>query len=104
VTTTPIACTLNGEQLSARRRGAAAVAARALIEARATDSGARFRFQAEAEADLLDLIEAESSCCSFLRFDLDRDDETLSLTVEGPSPALPLIFELFGLAEEPSPR
>jgi hypothetical protein len=41
------------------------------------------------------VIAAESSCCGFLRMDLQRAEDGLVLDVAGPQDALPVIAELF---------
>jgi hypothetical protein len=85
MTDTRIACTLDDEQLSGRLADIARLTDRALIDHEPLPSGARFRFRPEAERDLLALIAAESSCCSFLRFQLERREGELELTVEAPT-------------------
>lgn len=95
----PIACNLNAEQLVSRVDEAGALAQRYLLSFEPTGEGARFVFAGDARADLDALIEAESKCCSFLRFELVRQGATLELTVEGPPEARPLIFGLFGVTE-----
>jgi hypothetical protein len=40
------------------------------------------------------LIEAEEQCCSFLRFELGEDGDTLTLTVAAPEGAEPVAQDL----------
>jgi hypothetical protein len=40
-------------------------------------------------------IAAESSCCAFLRMDLQRAEDGLVLSIAGPPDAGPIIAELF---------
>jgi hypothetical protein len=93
----PIACTLSAAEQDERCRAARGLAARWLLDWAETASGASLRFDAEAEGPLKELIAAESQCCAFLGFDLRRRDGALSLEIEGPQEARPIVFELFGL-------
>ena len=93
----PIACTLSAAEQRERAALAHGLVADSLIDSAVTDRGAILRFQPEAESELKQLIAAESECCAFLDFDLRRKDGALSLTVEGPPAAHPIIVELFGL-------
>jgi hypothetical protein len=49
----------------------------------------------DTERELRAVIAAESSCCGFLRMDLQRAEDGLVLDVAGPQDALPVIAELF---------
>jgi hypothetical protein len=94
----PIACTLSVAEQDERCRTARELAARWLLDWTETATGASLRFDAEAEGPLRELIAAESRCCAFLEFDLRRTGHALSLDVEGPEEAKPIVFELFGLS------
>jgi hypothetical protein len=92
----PIACTLDTAEQARRASEIGALAARALIDAQETAGGARFEFRGFVEAELRDLIRAESECCPFLGFDLQRRNGTLVLDVSAPSEARPMVVALFG--------
>ena len=51
--------------------------------------------RAKAALDIDRLIEAESRCCPFLRFELDTGGDELVLAVSGPEDARPVIEALF---------
>lgn len=84
----PIACTLSGKEIRARKASLlpGLVARATLITA--TADGYKFHF--ESSGDVLRVItetlEAERQCCRFLRFDLSLDPDCgpILLTVSGP--------------------
>jgi hypothetical protein len=96
-TTTPIACTLSAGEHRDRTRELAALAARALRSREQTRDGERLVFAGgdDTERELRDVIAAESSCCAFLRMDLERSGQGLVLDIAGPPDARPIIEELF---------
>lgn len=71
-----------------------------LIAREATESGVRVRLRDtdEVERRTRELIAAESSCCSFLTFRLDRVDRELILEISGPDHARPIIDLFFAPA------
>jgi hypothetical protein len=93
----PIACTLSPGQYQDRTGELAALAARALRSREQTPDGERLIFtdSPATEQELRAAIAAESSCCAFLRMDLQRADEGLVLDIAGPRDARPIIAELF---------
>lgn len=93
----PIACSLSATDLAARKRDIAAIGRDALRSRTPVDGGARLTFAATdtVERQLRAVIAAEAECCSFLDFDLRRDDDALQLVVTGPAEAQPIIEELF---------
>ena len=93
----PIACTLGAAQSKERTAELAALAERALRSRQETADGERLVFadSAEIERELSSMIDAESSCCAFLRMDLARRDDGLVLDIAGPQDARPIIAELF---------
>lgn len=92
-----IACSLSGGDQAKRLEEIADLTRRALLETLETTDGLRLRFAAQpgVRSELEQLIEAESRCCSFLRFTLNPDDDDLVLDVSGPKEARPLIDEMF---------
>jgi hypothetical protein len=93
----PIACTLSPGQYKSRTHDLAAIAARALRSREQTADGERLTFEdsADTERELRAAIAAESSCCAFLRMDLQRADDALVLDIAGPQDARPIIADLF---------
>ena len=49
------------------------------------------RFDAAAEDEVRRWVRAESECCAFLCFDLDRADDELRLSVTGPPGSEPVL-------------
>jgi hypothetical protein len=93
----PIACTLTPGAYKDRTGELAALAARALRARERTTEGEQLTFTdtAETERELRAVIAAESSCCAFLRMELNRTGEGLVLDIAGPPDARPVIAELF---------
>jgi hypothetical protein len=99
----PIACTLTPDGLTARVALIDALATDGLIDRTPTDAGLRVRLRdtPEIERRTRELIAAESTCCAFLDFNLDRDGDDLVLDIAGPGDARPVIDMFF--APEPLP-
>ena len=93
----PIACSLDAAGQEERAAAFGALAERALVEREPTPRGWRllYRDAAGVEDTLRSLIAAESRCCPFLDFALERSDEHLALTVEGPPSGRELVETLF---------
>lgn len=93
----PIACALSAREFADRKAQTAQIARYALRARQSTEHGCLLSFAADAdtEAQLRDIVAAESRCCSFLQMDLRRSGETLELEVTGPDEARPIIEELF---------
>jgi hypothetical protein len=91
----PIACTLTGAEMSARRVEMA-VLARDLLSADAQETHAVLRFrQAPATRErVAAFVAAESRCCAFLRMELRDDPDALTLTIDAPADAGPVLGEL----------
>jgi hypothetical protein len=92
----PIACTLTPDGMTARLALIEALAADGLLDRTPTDAGLRVRLRdtPDIEQRTRELVAAESRCCAFLDFDLDRDNGDLVLDISGPVDARPVI-ELF---------
>lgn len=92
-----IACTLTSEQYRSRTAALADLAGAALTSRRSIEGGERLTFvdRPAVECELRAVVAAESSCCSFLRLDLRREEDGLVLDVTGPADAQPMIAELF---------
>jgi hypothetical protein len=93
----PIACDLTPDGMTARRALIDALAADGLIERAPTDTGLRVRLRdtPEIERRTRELIAAESACCAFLDFNVDRDGGHLVLDIAGPDDARPVIDLFF---------
>ena len=100
MTDMPIACTLTPDGMSARLALIDALAADGLLDRTPTDAGLRVRLRdtPEVERRTRGLVVAESKCCAFLDFELDRDDGALVLDIAGPADARPVI-EMFFASE-----
>jgi hypothetical protein len=96
MTSEPIACTLTPDGMTARRALIDALSADGLLHRAATDAGLRVRLRdtPDIERRTRELIAAESSCCAFLTFDLQRADDALVLDIIGPPDARP-VLDLF---------
>ena len=96
----PIACTLTPDGMTARLALIEALAADGLLDRTATDSGLRVRLRdtPEIEQRTRELVAAESACCAFLDFDLDRELGELVLDISSPEDARPVI-EMFFVPE-----
>jgi hypothetical protein len=93
--TPPIACTLTEAEWPARRAEMAAIA-RELVSAEACAGGGVLRFRAgeRTRERVAAFVEAERRCCPFLTLELRDDPEALTLTVQGPPGAEPVVGEL----------
>jgi hypothetical protein len=91
----PIACSLPPADYAKRRAHIDDITRSALLGREPIESGERMTFAPEAEADLRELVAAEAECCSFLRMELSRSGDALTLDVTGPDDAQPIIAELF---------
>jgi len=93
----PIACTLTPDGMTARLTLIDALAADGLIDRAPTQAGLRVRLRdtPQIEHRTRELIAAESRCCPFLEFNLDRDGGELVLDIAGPQDARPVIEMFF---------
>jgi hypothetical protein len=92
----PIACTLSPDGMTARRALIAALGADGLLDRTPTHAGIRVRLRdtPDIEQRTRALVAAESKCCAFLDFSLQRQAGDLVLDIGGPAEARPVI-ELF---------
>ena len=93
----PIACTLSAASTTTGPPSCAALAARALRSRERTPDGERLVFAAAAadERELRAVIEAEASCCAFLRWTCTASSAASCSTSPAPQDARPIIAELF---------
>jgi len=85
-TNLPIACTLTPDALSARKAGLLARVVRQAVARVDLEDGVRLTFPAASLADVASVIDAERTCCRFLRFTLvvEPDSGPLLLALTGP--------------------
>lgn len=93
----PIACTLDAGGMAARLARFDALAADGLLVREPTPAGVRVRLRdtPEIERRVRELVAAESACCAFLTFALDRHAGELVLDMAGPAEARPIVERLF---------
>ena len=93
----PIACTLTPDGMNARLALIDDLTGDGVLERVATSSGVRVRLRdtPAIEQRTRALIAAESKCCAFLSFALQRDGDGLLLDVSGPAEARPVIDMFF---------
>lgn len=82
---TSLACTLPPEGLQQRLAWIEAVTARGLVAHTLTGDSLQLRYRLELAAELERIVAAERACCAFLRFDLQRLDGEVQLTLHAPS-------------------
>lgn len=82
-----VACTLDLQGMTDRRRRWHALADRAFVERVETEDGLRlvFRQGDGVEAELSELAGLESECCAFARWTVGADDGSVVLGVSGDS-------------------
>jgi hypothetical protein len=91
----PIACTLAAADRPARRKEMAAIA-RDLVCADAHEAHAVLRLRPDdgTRERVAAFVAAESRCCAFLRMELRDEPDALTLTIDGPAGAEPVVGEL----------
>jgi hypothetical protein len=83
----PIACTLTGASLEERAVWLGRLGEAALIDGARGGDRLDLRFRPEAADDVHELVRAESECCPFLSFEVDRGAGEVRLAVTGPPEA-----------------
>ena len=103
MTDPPIACTLTSDAMTDRLAFIERLAQDGLIARDSSDAGLRVRLRdtEDVERRTRQLIAAESSCCPFLTFRLERVDGELVLQIGGPDDAQPVIDLVFAPAPPP---
>lgn len=90
---TPIACSLNAEELPRRLAEIRAIGADALVGVDGAGT-LRFRNDEATRSRLEAIVTAESECCAFLAFDLRATDDELELRITAPEGAEGIADEL----------
>jgi hypothetical protein len=85
-TTPPIACSLEGAELS-DRAGWMRELGDSLVGIEADRGRARLRFEADRHPELEEFVRAESGCCSFFDFGLATENGTSELSIGAPEDA-----------------
>lgn len=85
---TPIACTLSPDQLKSRRNELLPGLIKRASEVTDLENGIQMRFESSAGllAELVQVIDQERTCCSFLRFKLTIEPATGPITFEVTGP------------------
>lgn len=94
----PIACTLTPGEAVHRLGEWRSLIGEAAGPPQRTDRGARVHFPhtPDLERRVRALAAAETACCSFFEFDVRADGGDLTLDIEAPDDAQPLVEELVG--------
>ena len=99
----PIICTLTPSQLLQRRIAILDTLGKSMVGVVRLPNGCAYEFPATTSmlAELRSLVELERECCRFLDFKIVETSTTIHLNVTGPTEALGIITELFGVKPEP---
>ena len=91
--TPEIACSLNDEEMRARRTLARKTVVPHIIESRTIEGGLELQFSESAEVrTAVELfVSLERECCGFLTFSLTQPADGLTLTIEGPPEAAAVV-------------
>lgn len=97
----PIACSLESNELRARKSDWAAVLRRGFAGRTVTPTGVRLRFDPDesVEHDLERLVELERDCCAFADWRLSREADGLVLDVSAEGDGAEAARELFSEVE-----
>jgi len=92
----PIACSLTADDASERVDEWQAFLSQQVVDVQSVDGRAVLRLQAGPEALLaaIDLAQREKACCAFFEFRLEIGTDVVSLVVEAPEEAAPLVARL----------
>jgi MerR family copper efflux transcriptional regulator len=92
----PIACSLSDEDRRARLREFSSLSSR-VLGAESTGGGGsliRFRPDGDTQSQLRRIMAAERECCPFLDLSLTENESDLTLSIEAPEDAKPMIAEI----------
>lgn len=97
----PIACTLTADELPARLAEIRDLSRQALHTKSSTGTHAVLSFDpAPGVHDrLAAIVAAESKCCAFLTMDLAEEPDAITLTIDAPTDAEPVLEELLSSFE-----
>lgn len=83
----PLACSLSAKDFKDRANWLKDLAANALVAHHVEGLCAHLTYKAEAAEDVETLVRQEQQCCGFLRFQVNRNDEHVELTITAPESA-----------------
>jgi hypothetical protein len=90
----PIACSLSAAEMPARLAEMAEIGGASLLAADTSGRHARLRFGEDVREPLSEIIAAEAACCPFLTMRLSDAPGAVTLTIDGPEGAEPIIEQL----------
>jgi MerR family transcriptional regulator, copper efflux regulator len=92
----PIACSLSAGDRAKRQRELVSLSSRVLGAETTAGGGTliRLRPDGDTEGRLEQIVAAERECCPFLDLSLGEDSSGLTLLIEGPAGAEPVIAEM----------
>ena len=92
----PIACSLRAAEMPVRLAEIGSIGRASLLGAQTADSRAELRFRAgpETRARLEAIVAAEAECCAFLAMSLRDEAGGITLTIDAPEGAEPVMHEL----------
>ena len=94
----PVACTLTPAGLAARAERWHRLLARAMTERAETPDGLRICFRPEAEEELRALVTAETECCPWATWTVERDAGTIVLDVRSTGEGVATLQRMFAPA------
>lgn len=92
----PIACSLSASELPERLADMSAIGSASLLGVEADDGRAVLRFRPDPPTGerLATIVAAEQECCAFLTMRLSDEPDAISLTIEAPAGAEPVLDDL----------
>jgi hypothetical protein len=94
----PVACTLTPAGLAARAERWHRLLVRAMTERAETPDGLRICFRPEAEEELRALVTAETECCPWATWTVERDVGTIVLDVRSTGEGVATLQRMFAPA------
>jgi hypothetical protein len=91
----PIACTLSAAEFRSRRAKLADLNRAALKSYRRNDLRLELFYAIEARSQVLEMVRAEQTCCTFLTFEIREEHDALRVIVEAPEHARDVAESLF---------
>lgn len=91
----PIACTLEGASYQARIAANMDLAKRSLLSAERRGDTLLLIYRADAWSDVHAMVAAESKCCAFLAFNMERSEEAIRVAITVPERASNIVDDVF---------
>ena len=92
---TPIACTLNTNDLKARMAWIARLNKAALKESCRSDLRLELIYDVNARDDVRQMVRGEQECCAFLTFNVREELRAIRVTIEAPETARDAVEAMF---------